>query len=247
MALGFWMCVIVVLLLETTGSIKVAKTLPSLVGWCPSSSSEQESGLLWEWGLLHPWSVMWGFSPDLDLLLDMEAAEEEHLEYLKYFEKAEEPCKWDLLIHQQASKCMAWWSFLAPPPDWCHALAIAITMILLAIIVVVMAIASVILAIAISQALWLLQLLHNCCIAWVHGGCDNDNCGDNCINCHCICIVITWTLMTCTAISLAMISSLQCVDCHAWLFGAWLQFFGVPLIWSTLWHCLLASEVPCEF
>ena len=39
---------------------------------------------------MHPWLVRWWFSPDLDLLLEQDAAEEGHLEYLDYLEEAKE-------------------------------------------------------------------------------------------------------------------------------------------------------------
>ncbi len=62
-------------------------------------------------GLLCPWSVRWWFSPDLDLLLEQDAVEKEHLKYLEYLEEAEELHKQKLLAQWHASTCMAWDSF----------------------------------------------------------------------------------------------------------------------------------------
>ena len=60
------------------------------------------------------WSVRWWFSPDLDLLLERDAAEEERLDMLEEEEKLRER---ERLVRRPASMCMAWWSFFWPPLD----------------------------------------------------------------------------------------------------------------------------------
>ncbi len=59
------------------------------------------------WGkreLLQPWLVRWWFSPDVDLLLEWDAEEEEHLDKMEEEEKLHEQ---EQLVQWPASMCMA--------------------------------------------------------------------------------------------------------------------------------------------